>query len=95
MLAEAGSEAAGLARQELDAPVRSVEALAEARGRPAVAEDFLLVDLDLREDRRLRRERHVMLAAMGENVFLVALERHLERQRAAGRVADLLREATP
>jgi len=65
--------------------VRSVAALAEARGRPVVAEDVLLEDLGLRVDRRLRRERHVMLAAMGENAFLVALERHLERERGADR----------
>ncbi len=44
MLAEAGGEAGGLARQELDAPVRAVEALGEARGRPRVAEDLLLQD---------------------------------------------------
>jgi len=95
VLAEAGREEGGLAREELDVPVRSVATLAEARGRPAVAEDFLLDDLGLREDRRLRRERHVMLAAKGENAFLVALERHLERERASGRIADLLRRAEP
>ena len=95
VLAEAGSEASGLARRKLEPPVRSVESLAEARGRPAVAEDFLLEDLGLREAERLRRERHVMLAAMGENAFLVRLERYLERERAEDGVAELLRRAEP
>jgi hypothetical protein len=43
----------------------------------AVTHDYLLDELGLEEQLSMRKEKHVMATQMGENAFLVELERFL------------------
>jgi polar amino acid transport system substrate-binding protein len=65
------------------------ESLEGVRG-PAVADNWLLDDLRLQQVEALQHDEHVMLAAPGENGFLVALEHFLleRRQRALELLAE-------
>lgn len=91
---EAGSEAAAKLYEDTDAIVRPVEDVASAGG-PAAVPDYLLDELDLvRTDAELDEHEHAMAVSMGENAFLVELERYLlDSEREA--VALLAREARP
>jgi polar amino acid transport system substrate-binding protein len=85
---ERGDEAAGLVEGEGAVPV-PVRDLAGARG-PAAAEEWRLEAIGLvPADFELKRSEHVMAARLGENAFLVRLERHL--RASEGTVRRLLR----
>jgi polar amino acid transport system substrate-binding protein len=94
VLAERGGEAAALLDKKTDAEVVQVDSLAGTDG-PVAAEDFVLDDLDLQETGiELGREKHVMAAPLGENAFLVRLERFLLNREAE--IERLVRkEGTP
>jgi polar amino acid transport system substrate-binding protein len=75
---ELGAEEEGLLEQRTDARVRPLSELTRARGRPAAVHDYLLADLDLVDSgMELAKDRHVMAVKLGENAFLVRLERFL------------------
>jgi polar amino acid transport system substrate-binding protein len=75
---ELGSEEEGLLEQRTDAEVTPVRDLASRRGEPAAVHDFLLDDLDLTDSgTELEKSKHVMAVKLGENAFLVRLERFL------------------
>lgn len=75
---ELGTEEEGLLEQRTDARVVPVTDLASHRGEPAAVPDYLLDDLDLMDsDTELDRSKHVMAVKLGENAFLVRLERFL------------------
>jgi polar amino acid transport system substrate-binding protein len=88
---ELGTEEEGLLAQRTGARVVPVRDLAARRGEPAAVPDYLLEDLDLADSGlELDHEKHVMAVKLGENAFLVALERFLlDRESEARR---LLRE---
>jgi polar amino acid transport system substrate-binding protein len=75
---EAGTEAAGILEVKTDAiPVRVAD-VTQVRGSAVAIDEWLLADLDLRDTGvHLTRAKHVMAAPMGENAFLVRLERFL------------------
>jgi polar amino acid transport system substrate-binding protein len=74
---EANSELAAKLYEDTDATVVPVDDVAEADG-PVAVEDYLLDDLGLvRTDAELDEQEHAMAVAMGENAFLVELERFL------------------
>ena len=85
-----GSEAEGLLEAKTDAQVRPVRDLAAARGRPAAAHDYVLDDLGLAELSELKQDQHVMAVRLGENAFLVRLERFLLNREEE--IERLLRE---
>jgi polar amino acid transport system substrate-binding protein len=73
-----GTEEEGLLEQRTDARVVPVAELASRRGEPAAVHDYLLDDLDLTESgTKLDTAKHVMAVKLGENAFLVRLERFL------------------
>jgi polar amino acid transport system substrate-binding protein len=75
---ELGSEEEGLLEQRTDARVVPVRDLAARAGRPAAVPDYLLDDLDLTDSgTELDEAEHVMAVKLGENAFLVRLERFL------------------
>jgi polar amino acid transport system substrate-binding protein len=74
---EANSELAAKLYEDTDATVVPVDDLTEVDG-PAAVEDYLLDDLGLvRSDAELDEYEHAMAVAMGENAFLVELEKFL------------------
>jgi polar amino acid transport system substrate-binding protein len=76
--AELGSEEEGLLAQKTDARVAPVRDLASRAGRPAAVPDYLLDDLRLTDSgTELDSTRHVMAVKLGENAFMVRLERFL------------------
>jgi polar amino acid transport system substrate-binding protein len=75
--AELGSEAEALVDAETDAAVRTVRDLGEARGAPVAAHDYVLDDLGLAAGPELKEDEHVMAVRLGENAFMVRLERFL------------------
>ena len=76
--AELGSEEEGLLGQRTDARVVPVTSLAPRVGRPAAVPDYLLDDLELTDSgTELDEAKHVMAVKLGENAFLVRLERFL------------------
>jgi polar amino acid transport system substrate-binding protein len=79
---ERGGEAGGLLERKTEARPVTVENLGDARGAVA-ADDWLLDDLNLRATGvELSKHDHVMAAPLGENAWLVALERFLlQRER--------------
>lgn len=78
---EAGSAAEGLVIKA-DATPRPVPDITAADG-PAAVDDWLLDDLALVDSEHVLAEhKHVLAAALGENAFLVELERFLFRERA-------------
>jgi polar amino acid transport system substrate-binding protein len=76
--AEVGSDEEGLLAQKTEARVVPVPDLARRRGRPAAVPHYLLDDLELTESgTELDEAKHVMAVKLGENAFLVRLERFL------------------
>jgi polar amino acid transport system substrate-binding protein len=74
---EASSPEAAKLEEDTDAEVVPVDDLASVDG-PAAVPDWLLDDLDLvRTDAELDEHEHALAVSMGENAFLVALERYL------------------
>ena len=89
---EPGTEAAGLL-EKTDAVVRFVDDVTAARGLVAI-DDWLLDDLELQETGVVLKETdHVMAVRMGENGWLVTLEKYLLRR--AGDIPMLLDEEEP
>jgi polar amino acid transport system substrate-binding protein len=75
---EIGSEEEGLLEQRTEARVVAVTDLASRAGRPAAVHDYLLDDLRLADSgTELGSAKHVMAVKLGENAFLVRLERFL------------------
>jgi polar amino acid transport system substrate-binding protein len=76
--AELGSEEEGLLAQRTEARVVPVASLDERAGRPAAVPHYLLDDLRLTDSgTELDQAKHVMAVKLGENAFLVRLERFL------------------
>jgi polar amino acid transport system substrate-binding protein len=95
VVVEAGTEEEGLLAQRTDAEVVPVDDLAAERDRPAAVHDYLLDDLGLADTgTTLAKDEHVMAVRMGENAFLVELERFLLDREGAIR-ALLVREGRP
>jgi polar amino acid transport system substrate-binding protein len=98
--AELGSEEEGLLAQKTEARVVPVTDLAPRAGRPAAVPHYLLDDLELTDSgTELGESKHVMAVKLGENAFLVRLERFLlnredEIERLLGRSARLGRVRT-
>ena len=89
---ERGTEGAGLLRKTDARPVY-VDDIAEAKGRPAVVDDWLLEDMDLHPSGiTLVESAHVMATRHGENGFLVELEKFLVEDPDA--IRDLLAAVT-
>jgi polar amino acid transport system substrate-binding protein len=75
---ELGSEEEGLLEQRTDAQVVAVADLGSRGGDPAAVHDYLLDDLELTDSgTELDSSKHVMAVKLGENAFLVRLERFL------------------
>jgi polar amino acid transport system substrate-binding protein len=91
---EANSPEAAKLEQDTDAVVVPVDDLTAVDG-PVAVPDYLLDDLDLvRTDAELDEHEHAMAVSMGENAFLVALERFLlDREAEAGEILE--REGRP
>lgn len=75
---ELGSDAAGILEDKTDAiPVR-VPDVTQVKGSAVAVDEWLLDNLDLRDTGvHLRKVKHVMATPLGENAFLVRLERFL------------------
>jgi polar amino acid transport system substrate-binding protein len=75
---ELGSDAAGILEDKTDAiPVR-VPDVTQVKGSAVAVDEWLLDNLDLRDTGvHLRKAKHVMATPLGENAFLVRLERFL------------------
>jgi polar amino acid transport system substrate-binding protein len=93
--AELGSEEEGLLAQKTAARVVPVTDLAPRAGRPAAVPHYLLDDLELTDSgTELDEAKHVMAVKLGENAFLVRLERFLlEREDEIERL--LIEEGRP
>jgi polar amino acid transport system substrate-binding protein len=91
---EASSPEAAKLEEDTDAVVVPVDDLASVDG-PAAVPDWLLDDLGLvRTDAELDEHEHAMAVSMGENAFLVALERYLlDRETRARELLE--REGRP
>jgi polar amino acid transport system substrate-binding protein len=91
---EANSPEASKLEQDTDAVVVPVDDLSTVDG-PVAVPDYLLDDLGLvRTDAELDEHEHAMAVSMGENAFLVALERFLlDREDEAAEI--LAREGRP
>lgn len=91
---EAHSPEAAKLEEDTDAIVVPVDDVAAAEG-PVVVHDYELDDLGLvRTDAELDEHEHAMATAMGENAFLVALERFLlDRESEAATILE--REGAP
>jgi polar amino acid transport system substrate-binding protein len=87
---ERGSEAAGLLRDEGALPVPVADLTGTGRGAPAAAETWTLGRLGLRPSSfELRSSEHVMAVPLGENAWLVRLERFLlEREGEVSRALE-------
>jgi polar amino acid transport system substrate-binding protein len=95
VIVERGTEEEGLLAQRTDAEVVPVRDLASERGKPAAVHDYLLDDLGLADTGTVLAEaKHVMAVRLGENAFLVELERFLLDREGAIR-AMLVREGRP
>lgn len=76
--AELGTEEEGLLAQRTEARVVPVTDLAPRAGRPAAVPHYMLDDLELTDSgTELDEAKHVMAVKLGENAFLVRLERFL------------------
>jgi polar amino acid transport system substrate-binding protein len=75
---EAGTDAAGILEDKTDAvPVR-VPDVTQVKGSAVAIDEWLLDDLDLADTGvHLSKAKHVMATPLGENAFLVRLERFL------------------
>jgi polar amino acid transport system substrate-binding protein len=80
---EAGTDAAGILEEKTDAiPVR-VPDVTQVKGSAVAVDEWLLADLDLRDTGvHLSKTKHVMATPLGENAFLVRLERFLIANQA-------------
>jgi polar amino acid transport system substrate-binding protein len=80
---EAGTDAAGILEEKTDAiPVR-VPDVTKVKGSAVAVDEWLLADLDLRDTGvHLIKTKHVMATPLGENAFLVRLERFLIANQA-------------
>jgi len=80
---EAGSDAAGILEDKTDAvPVR-VPDVTQVKGSAVAVDEWLLDNLDLRDTGvHLTKAKHVMATPLGENAFLVRLERFLIAHQA-------------
>jgi polar amino acid transport system substrate-binding protein len=74
---EIGSEAEALLDSKTDARLHPVADLGEAGTRPVAAHDYVLDDLGLAIGPELKEDEQVMAVRMGENAFMVRLERFL------------------
>jgi polar amino acid transport system substrate-binding protein len=75
---ELGSEEEGLLAQKTEARVVPVASLEQRAGRPAAVPHYLLDNLGLTDSgTELGEAKHVMAVKLGENAFLVRLERFL------------------
>ncbi|HEU4897559.1 MAG TPA: transporter substrate-binding domain-containing protein [Actinomycetota bacterium] len=75
---EDGTEEAGILEDKTDAIAVRVPDVTDVRGSAVAIEEWRLADLDLRDTGvHLSRSKHVMATPMGENAFLVRLERFL------------------
>jgi polar amino acid transport system substrate-binding protein len=75
---EAGSDAAGILEDKTDAIAVRVPDVSQVRGSAVAIDEWRLADLDLRDTGvHLSKAKHVMATPMGENAFLVRLERFL------------------
>ncbi len=75
---EAGSDAAGILEDKTDAIAVQVPDVTQVRGSAVAIDDWLLDNLGLRDTGvHLSKAKHVMATPMGENAFLVRLERFL------------------
>jgi polar amino acid transport system substrate-binding protein len=92
--AERGSTEEALLENKTDALVEPVDSLAAADG-PVAAHDYVLDDLGLEPSEvELEKEQHVMALPLGENAWLVRLERFLLSRE--GEIQQLLvREGHP
>ena len=92
--AERGSTEEALLENKTDALVEPVDSLAEVDG-PLAAHEYVLDDLGLEPSEvELEKEQHVMALPLGENAWLVRLERFLlHREREIERL--LTREGRP
>jgi polar amino acid transport system substrate-binding protein len=92
---ELGAEEEGLLEQRTDARVVPVTDIATRAGEPAAVHDYLLDDLRLADSgTELDSAKHVMAVKLGENAFLVRLERFLlDREDEIRRL--LVREGRP
>ena len=75
--AELGSEAEALLDAKTDADVRGVRDLGDVRDGPVAAHNYVLDDLGLAIGPELKENEHVMAVRLGENAFMVRLERFL------------------
>jgi polar amino acid transport system substrate-binding protein len=80
---ETGTDAAGILEDKTDAvPVR-VPDVTQVRGSAVAVDEWLLDTLDLRDTGvHLSKSKHVMATPLGENAFLVRLERFLIAHQA-------------
>jgi polar amino acid transport system substrate-binding protein len=80
---EAGSDAAGILEDKTDAvPVR-VPDVTQVKGSAVAVDEWLLDNLGLRDTGvHLSKAKHVMATPLGENAFLVRLERFLVAHQA-------------
>jgi polar amino acid transport system substrate-binding protein len=80
---EVGSDAAGILEDKTDAvPVRVAD-VTRVKGSAVAVDEWLLDDLGLRDTGvHLTKAKHVMATPMGENAFLVRLERFLIAHQA-------------
>jgi polar amino acid transport system substrate-binding protein len=75
---QAGTDAAGILEDKTDAVAVRVPDVTQVRGSAVAIDEWLLADLDLRDTGvHLSKVKHVMATPMGENAFLVRLERFL------------------
>jgi polar amino acid transport system substrate-binding protein len=74
---ELGSEAEALLAAETDAEVRAVRDLGEVRDGPVAGHHYVLDDLGLAAGPELKEDEHVMAVRLGENAFMVRVERFL------------------
>ncbi len=80
---EVGTDAAGILEDKTDAIAVPVPDVTEVTGSAVAIEEWLLADLDLRDTGvHLTKSKHVMATPMGENAFLVRLERFLIAHQA-------------
>ena len=86
---EAGTDAGWWLEKETGLEADPRESLEGVDG-PAVVDEWLLDDLGLERAEELAHVEHVMLAAPGENAFLMELERYLQTHQ--GRARGLLYE---
>ena len=86
---EANSPEAAKLSQDTDAITREVDDAAKAGG-PVVVDDFMLDELGLvATDAELDEHEHCMAVSMGENAFLVKLERFLlDREHEASQILE-------